>query len=73
MNRQRSFLRLTGGTFVAIIVYVAILGLVNMNKHTNVAIPLAYLSTLAALSFGFLALDTSLKKPWQFFLRKAPA
>jgi len=73
MNRQRSFWRLTGGTFVAIIVYVAILGLVNMNKHASLAIPLSYFSVLTTLVFGFLALDMPLKKHWQFFFHKEAA
>jgi len=73
MNRQRSFLRLTGGTFVAIIVYVTIHGLVNMNKHVSLAIPLAYLSVFIALCFGFVGLDISLKQRWRLFTHKEPA
>jgi lipopolysaccharide export system permease protein len=73
MNRQRSFLRLTGGTFVAIIVYVTILGLVNMNKHASLAIPLAYLSVFILLSLGFFSLDMPLKQRWRLFTHKAPA
>jgi lipopolysaccharide export system permease protein len=72
MKRQRSFLRLTGGTFVAISVYVTILGLVHMNKHTSLAIPLAYLSVLVTLFVGFFALDIPLKQRWRLFtLRNA--
>ncbi|MEI8295218.1 MAG: LptF/LptG family permease [Alphaproteobacteria bacterium] len=57
MNRQSSALRLMGGTFVAITVYMSILGLVNMNAHLNLAIPLAYISVLIVLLLGFFALD----------------